>query len=389
MAKELEQPVGPIPDEENFAALFEKFMKETDLTPFLAEKDVRASNRKNAGPINNYDVFRLFSRGLKQKRDGMLEESYLSFESMLQGGNNMPKKARFLSYMNLADNAHQISKTPMGKEGKIKWLVRTQEWTDKALEARVQEFPQGVFYVAILSGKARNDHAAMEKDPIKKRELLQKAYEDVVSIADLIPPFNSGWTFVFQTTLHQSARSLPLLVDDPAEKKLWYERWFNHAKESAELSAEGKNPLAENIYTYSASNAALYIGNGEIEESEKRKWYLTASQFVEKALALNEYSDSEFIPRKYKVAALITNNLTRLALTDEEQKYWYCKNIEYNEACINLPETDAGIAADQVRMCIRNCGILAQMDTENREHWVEKRNEFVNRLSELNSGRRR
>lgn len=307
---------GSIEGSEDFATLLENYLPSVNARlPLLDQKgDLMNGEQDRISRLGRVDARRFFVGGLRQKETGSLEESYVSYETVLKGHDRLTRRIRHLVIKNLADICVQMSDRSPTTIDKIPWIERAYDWFSQLPDAGYEEEPpEGKLHTAVQFAKLKLRHHLMVEPIEEKRKLLLEAYASMEAVRDIIPSDRPTWQFAFHSAVCFIARDFCRLTSiGEDERKTWLQRWFGEAQATASVASPAGN--LRGIYLASAGYAAEYLGNEESDGTFKLQHLRQAYELITQSLELGEDQ------KRLVAATRIASRIAQLEITSPEAR---------------------------------------------------------------------
>lgn len=359
---------------EDFAELLEQSLRTTNMVRLLEQKgDIgRMSGDAGAGKrsaVNEGDN-RLFLQGLGQKESGLLEESYASFEEILQTKGLLPKH-RHLAIKNLADiSVRQFNATALVPE-KLKRAEQAHYWFDQLRETKYEnELPNSKLHTAIQSGRFMYNHQLLVDSPDQQRQLLSSAYFAVEAVREIIPDDRPGWLFIFHATVHLIARKYSLLAVDDAGKRQWLKRLYDSAEAIIKLPYDSRRQGENDFFKNSMAYTSKMLADVEPDKSQRLVYLLRSYGLFTQVLKLEEESAySDYIGMG--VAASAASMVAHLMQDPAGKEQWIENAYRLNRkaAELSLKNGKSEAACLSLQFCIKDAVRIIALELPSWPRW--------------------
>lgn len=324
---------------ESFGTLLEQSFENPSLQQLLAEKvdqDLFDGADQTEGSAGK-KAHTLFTKGLQEKSSGLLEESYITFGTILTGG-EMSERHRYYTIKNLADVSVQLFDAKESVEERLSWVEKAYFWFARLREATIdEEPPKNKFHTITQLGRLKYRHHLIVDDIEQKRQLLKEAYEEIDSARDIIPQEQSSWQLIFNSSLHVISRKFCLFAENEGERKLWLQRWYEAAEAAAGIPELSKQPDIKTPYLISMAYALADLADTESDVNLKLGKLHQSYALMIKALEFEGDSENSlYAQNRLGVTAKIALKIAGLEKDQEEKNQWIVNSYRLNRKAFEL-----------------------------------------------------
>ena len=328
---------------EDFETLLGHYLNDFDIEGVIADKrlgEVIRARRSVIPSIGKDRASNLLERGIQQKQEGSLGESYQSFLTLFKARSSLSIGVRHLVVKNLADVAVQSFDSAVEVEEKLRWVRRAYNWFSLLPRYSYnKEPPQSKLHSATQLGKVKYRHALLTENPKEKLQLLKDGY-DAIETARHVASENLAWQFVFNSALNLVSRAA-YFTSDKGIKHEWGQRWYQAASESVRCVNDMTGPShIKKQHLTSKAHAAACLSDLETEEEQKKAFLCEAYVSISQALdPRNGQEDPIYDIRRFVFAASISTQIGNLSKDLTEKKQWFTASYQFNQKAAEMATT--------------------------------------------------